>query len=132
VLLLVVADLFFLAAVVFRLRLDYTLEPAWIELPLLAAPRLVAGLGSGIVLALLRSCIGYAFALLAYGAFLHWSFGHYEAYVDWSDVRAIARAVVPYVVGLIGMSVGIFAGRAFFASSLGAGVKSIFTNTPAR
>jgi hypothetical protein len=42
----------------------------------------------------------------AYATLLLWSFARREVYVHWSDVYAVAQAVIPYVAGLVGMGVG--------------------------
>ena len=51
-------------------------------------------------------------ALAAYAALLLWSFARQDVHVRWSDVHAVALAVVPYVAGLLGMAVGFALRRA--------------------
>lgn len=111
-LLLAGVDLFVLAPWIFSLWEQHTADELWLVLPLLAAPRLVAGFIAGVAVAMLKGIAPSIGSLVGYAALLFWSFHRYEAYVDWSIAEAIAAAVVPYASGLIGMAGGIGIGRA--------------------
>lgn len=111
-LLLAGVDLFVLAPWIFSMWQQHGADELWMVLPLLAAPRLVAGLIAGVAVAMLTGSVPSIGSLVGYAALLFWSFHRYEAYVNWSIAGAIAAAVVPYASGLIGMAGGIGVGRA--------------------
>ena|SRR5688572_7053795 len=103
---LVMAELAFVGPQVFRILSSDAVDSAWRLLPLLSLPRLLVGLCAGLVFAVVDSRAIRFVALGAYGALLLWSFARHEVYVLWSDVHAVAQAVVPYASGLVGMSLG--------------------------
>ena len=104
---LVIAELAFVSPQVFGILSSDAVESAWRLLPLLSLPRLLVGLCAGLVFAVVDSRAIRFIALGAYGALLLWSFARHEVYVLWSEVHAVAPAIVPYVAGLIGNGSGL-------------------------
>ena len=102
---LVVAEWVFVGPRVFAILSSDAVDSAW-RLPLLGLPRLMVGLCAGLVLAVVDSRAMRVVAFGAYATLLLWSFARREVYVHWSDVYAVAQAVIPYVAGLVGMGVG--------------------------
>lgn len=103
---LVVAEWVFVGPRVFAILSSDAVDSAWTLLPLLGLPRLMVGLCAGLVLAVVDSRAMRVVAFGTYAALLLWSFARREVYVHWSDVYAVAQAVIPYVAGLVGMGVG--------------------------
>ena len=102
---LVVAEWVFVGPRVFAILSSDAVDSAW-RLPLLGLPRLMVGFCAGLVLAVVDSRAMRVVAFGAYATLLLWSFARREVYVHWSDVYAVAQAVIPYVAGLVGMGVG--------------------------
>lgn len=109
---LVIAEWAFVSPQVFAILSSDAVDSAWRLLPMLTLPRFLVGLCAGLVFAIVDSRAMRFAALAAYAALLLWSFARQEAYVRWSDVHAVALAVVPYVAGLLGMAVGFALRRA--------------------
>ena len=103
---LVIAEWTFVSAQVFGILSSDAVDSAWRLFPMLSLPRLLVGLCAGLVLAVVDSRAMRFVAFGAYGALLLWSFARHEVYVRWSDVHAVAQAVVPYAAGLAGMGLG--------------------------
>lgn len=103
---LVVAEWAFVGPRVFAILSSDAVDSAWRLLPLLGVPRFMVGLCAGLVLAVVDSRGMRVVAFCAYVALLLWSFARREVYVHWSDVYAVAQAVIPYVAGLAGMGLG--------------------------
>ena len=99
---LVVAEWVFVGPRVFAILSSDAVDSAW----RLGLPRLMVGLCAGLVLAVVDSRAMRVVAFGAYATLLLWSFARREVYVHWSDVYAVAQAVIPYVAGLVGMGVG--------------------------
>lgn len=109
---LVIAEWAFVSPQVFAILSSDAVDSAWRLLPMLTLPRFLVGLCAGLVFAIVDSRAMRFAALAAYAALLLWSFARQEVYVRWSDVHAVALAVVPYVAGLLGMAVGFALRRA--------------------
>ena len=109
---LVIAEWAFVSPQVFAILSSDAVDSAWRLLPMLTLPRFLVGLCAGLVFAIVDSRAMRFAGLAAYAALLLWSFARQEVYVRWSDVHAVALAVVPYVAGLLGMAVGFALRRA--------------------
>ena len=109
---LVIAEWAFVSPQVFAILSSDAVDSAWRLIPMLTLPRFLVGLCAGLVFAVVDSGAMRFAALAAYAALLLWSFARQEVYVRWSDVHAVALAVVPYVAGLLGMAVGFALRRA--------------------
>lgn len=103
---LVIAESAFVSPQVSAILSSDAVDSLWRLIPTLSLPRFLVGLCAGLVFAVVDSRAMRFAALGAYGALLLWSFARREVYVHWSDVHAVALAVVPYAAGLLGMAVG--------------------------
>jgi hypothetical protein len=103
---LVVAESVFVGPRVFAILSSDAVDSAWRLLPLLGLPRFMVGLCAGLVLAVVDSRAMRVVAFCTYAALLLWSFFRREVYVHWSDVYAVAQAVIPHIAGLVGMGLG--------------------------
>ena len=103
---LVIAEWSFVSPQLFAILSSDAVDSSWRLLPMLSLPRFLVGLCAGLVFAVVESrAIRFA-ALAAYVVLLLWSFARNDVQVRWSDVHAVALAVVPYAAGLVGMAVG--------------------------
>ncbi len=103
---LVAAEWVFVGPQILAIFSSDAAESFWRLLPLLGVPRLIVGLCAGLVLAVVDNRAMRVVAFFAYVALLLWSFFRHEVYVLWSDPHAVAQAVIPYAVGLVGMGIG--------------------------
>jgi hypothetical protein len=103
---LVIAEWSFVSPQLFAILSSDAVDSSWRLLPMLSLPRLLVGVCAGLVFAVVESrAIRFA-ALAAYAVLLLWSFARNDVHVRWSDMHAVALAVVPYAAGLLGMAVG--------------------------
>ena len=103
---LVIAEWAFVSPQLFAILSSDAVDSPWRLLPLLSLPRFLVGLCAGLVFAVVDSRPMRLAALGAYGCLLLWSFARQEVHVRWSDVHAVALAIVPYAAGLVGMTIG--------------------------
>jgi hypothetical protein len=103
---LVISEWAFVSPQVFAIFSSDAVDSPWRLMSLLSLPRFLVGFCAGLVFAIVDSRAVRFAALGAYGVLLLWSFGRHETYVRWSDVHAVALAVVPYAAGLVGMGLG--------------------------
>jgi hypothetical protein len=103
---LVMAEVTFVGAQVFGILASDAVDSPWRLFPMLSLPRLLVGLCAGLVLAVVDGRAMRFVAFGAYGVLLLWSFARHEVYVRWSELHAVAQAVVPYAAGLVGMGLG--------------------------